>query len=350
MIVFYIPKFRQGGLEAIFSRYFGKLLINNKVLLITDYRSLDYLDKKLVNHEHFQVELISGTRVKKIIDICRILQHYRFKNIHCVQYDAARLMVLLTNFFHTNIIYHERSYVNNVKLNMLKILNYCSRKPIKVITANSLDQVNLLARKFNTCQNIRLHNPIISEPVRNDITYTLQQKPRPRFFSVGRFDNQKNIEFLIKNIDMVIHVFGSNIQLDIFLNKESYLRAKDFLPHPAINYCNFEADLSKKLHKYDMGIIPTKFEGFSNIIFEAGFAGVPLVINQHDHGLREMEDLFLMEIFNCDDLHTFENALEKVKSYIHSRKTYKLKADSLNMFCYARSLAEFSDVAEKLKA
>ena len=338
---FYIPKIRQGGLEKIFFNYLLNLSYQNdhKVYVWCDKASESYIPKE-ISISSIKFNFLSNFRYLRLFNVV-FLSYKNSKNyIHCVQYDSLRPLILLARFIPLNIFYHERSYLNSKQVNNLKLKLKKTKKQIRCITVNSQDQLRLFQRYLSDFHIIRLFNPIITNQLiklKNTYKKRYSNTKVKNIYWSGRTDTQKNFEFIIKNINSIKKIFPS-ANLVMYLND---LPKK--INIDGIIFKKFSSNfLEDTVNNCDLFIITTKYEGFSNLLFELNYLEFPVLCSIHRHGFEEMRNIFNFECFDLDKIQDFEEKLLKFNQKILHKKF--INNDSLKNFHFSRSINQFNSL------
>ncbi len=313
-MIFYIPKFRQGGLEKVFTKYLLAISEIHPVSLICDRDSRTFIEKTLLKDSNLKILYISNNRFFRIISfIFLIIFLYRNKSIHLVQLDAFKAGAILGIFLKLNLTYHERTYVNKKnRIIISKLINY-QKSSLKKIYVNSDDQKFLFEKEFSNCIIERLHNPIINNPrafEENISKKSIDPNTEIKIICSGRLDGQKNLGFIYKHAETIVKKY-KNAKIYMYLDDSSfskvhsneYIKIKKFITY------DFFQELSDK----HIAIVNTNFEGFSSQLFEYGIANLKIVSTDHKHGFKEMRKEFDINTFEIGNIDSLLDSLEKVK-------------------------------------
>ena len=224
---------------------------------------------------------------------------------------------------------HPNYYINS---NLKKKFFHFFYKQANEIIVNSKEVQNVLKNKFNLKSTI-----IYNELDKNDIINKSKKKVNIKFsnsypilISVGRLDKNKNHIFLIdafnnlKNkIKYNLIILGSGVENQYLLNKiyenklNNYIKIINYKdnPYPYMNISNFF-------------ILPSKIEGYPNVLLEAGVLG-KLIISNNISGPREIiEKDKRGYLFNTYDYSKLFNILNKIKN----KKKNKIKVSNLKKY------------------
>lgn len=340
---FYIPKLRQGGLERVFFNYLLNLsyLKDQKVNVWCDKTSESFIPKE-IKISSINFKYLPNDRYARLLNVIFLALKNRKNFIHCVQYDSLRPLMFLARIVSLNIFYHERSYLNSKQIKNLKSNLKKIKSQIKCITVNSQDQFTLFKRYLSDFHLIRLFNPIITNQLiklKNEFKNRILPTEVKKIYWSGRLDNQKNFEFVLKNIKTIKKIFPS-AELVMYLNDIPKKIAKD-----GIIFRKFSTNfLEDTIINCDLFIITTKYEGFSNLLFELNYIGFPVLCSTHSHGFEEMRNIFKFECFELDKINDFEEKLYKSKEMILHKKF--TKNNSIKNFHFIRAVNQFNSLIQ----
>lgn len=343
--IFYIPSFRQGGLENVFTKYLASICTETSlVTLVTQRKSLPFVASKL-SDSNVSVVYTPSSRIFRLPFVLVYVLKNRKHFFHAVQYDALRLFLVVGRVFSVNLLYHERTYLNkNFLENIRRGISRLNKAPL-CITSNSDDQVRLFKNTLGPSQQfIRLHNPIINESLKQVRSYNLTHSKKRKVFCAGRFDGQKNLMFFVQNAKTIsdilqvdkIHIFSEVVP--------PY--CKDYLKW--CEFHSFKDNIYEILKSFDTILINTQFEGFSNQLFESLFACLNVICSKHEHGFEELERLFEFNTFEPNSLEDLKKSLLRVK---HVTKQVGFACEKeLEFFYEEKSLIEFRELIKIVDA
>jgi glycosyltransferase involved in cell wall biosynthesis len=111
-----------------------------------------------------------------------------------------------------------------------------------------------------------------------------------RFVAVGRFDEQKNFYDLVQSFLRALD-YGCDYYLDIFGDGPDFQRVFDLVPDKYIERVKFrgnQPNILDRLVDYDIFVLPSRYEGFGNVLAEALSVGLFCVARDCPHGPYEI--------------------------------------------------------------
>ena len=224
---------------------------------------------------------------------------------------------------------HPNYYIDS---NFKKNFFHFFYKQANEIIVNSKEVKNDLKNKFNLKSTV-----IYNELDKNDIINKSKKKVKIKFsneypilISVGRLDKNKNHIFLIQafnnlknKIKYNLIILGSGNESQNLWNKiyeyklNKYIKIINYKdnPYPYMNISNFF-------------ILPSKIEGYPNVLLEAGVLG-KLIISNNICGPREIiEKDKRGYMFNTYNYSKLFNILNKIKN----KKKNKIKINNLKKY------------------
>lgn len=315
-MIFYIPRFRQGGLEKVFAKYLSNLSKFKMLTLLCDRNSINYLPEEILRNKSIKCVFLPNTRILRILKLWYYLIGSRESIINAIQSDALRPIIVLGIFFKLDVIYHERTFVSINKLTYLsKLIGFC-RKPLLKILVNSEDQRVLFNDVFLDISVDRLFNPIINDDLKHLRSFRADhytRGPNMRLVCSGRLDGQKNIRFILENAEVICSKTG-------FSKIIVYLSDWDDVQDYSCKYIElrkFSGSFLQDVVSLDAALVTTNFEGFSSLIFELAYIGIPVVCNEHQHGFDELNTIFNLTTFKRNNLEELITALQNFKQINH---------------------------------
>lgn len=336
-MIFYIPKFRQGGLEKVFAKYLLDFCHNRKVTLLCDRSSKSYLPIAILENENINCVYLPDKRILRILSLWAYLICNRGATVNAVQIDALKSVLLLSVIWPIKIIYHERTFVTTNQLTfVLRVLRFGYANLSKILV-NSDDQKALFKTYFSSVKVCRLNNPIINETLRDLRQFRIKHYKAGEhrvLLCSGRLDGQKNIRFIIENAERICRE-ASFSKILIYLSDEDY---DDSLNCNYVTISRFNYDFLNEIVLVDAALVTTNFEGFSSFIFELGYLGIPIACNPHKHGFEELSSLFNLYTFERNNIDELIRALKNMKTSMSS-----ISKNDENRFLESSSLKDFGE-------
>lgn len=329
-IAFILPNLLAGGTQKVIidlangvnsEKYEVFLIVINK--LDTSYKNkrgdeqnlFKRIDQKTVKYINLNRNGVKWSALK----LRRILNEIK-PNIVFSSLSYVNLYIAIFKFiFPKNIIYVAReSNTLSVKNHHLKIPTYVNKiyrifyKNFDKIICQSNDMKNDLAENFlipekklvtiNNPVNIRLGQSKDAKPLFLDPAFK-------HIICVGHLSYQKGHDLLVdalgrlKSKDWHCHLIGRDSGMkkviDASLENKPNISEKIFIH-------GFKSNPFDYLGRADLFVLASRFEGFPNVLLEAGVLGLPLIAFDNPGGMAEIinsdEIGFLAESNNVDDL------------------------------------------------
>ena len=186
------------------------------------------------------------------------------------------------------IIVHSRNTpkINKIKKILIKILNPMYRKLTDVHLSCSDNAIKSLFTKADDViilkNGIDTHKYKYNEKTRKEYRKKLKIENKIVYGHVGRFDKQKNHEFLIdlfyeiqKEQDAVLLLVGTGSLENQIKEKVKQLKIED-----KVIFLGFRTDIHEILNAIDVFIFPSFYEGFGNVVIESLTSGLPTFVSK----------------------------------------------------------------------
>ncbi|MBI1222783.1 MAG: glycosyltransferase [Bacteroidetes bacterium] len=166
-----------------------------------------------------------------------------------------------------------------------------------------------------------VRNPVIGEDFKILMQETVKEglpKAEKNIVAIGRMDFQKGFDMLLKSLDLLRNKF-KNIHLTILgeYNKEDayYLQIIKIIHELRLEeYVTIKGYVSNPLpylHKADLFVLSSRYEGLPNVLIQALATGVPVVSTACKTGPTEiLENGKYGRLVQVDDFHALANAME----------------------------------------
>ncbi len=331
-LIIFIPSITNGGMEKNFfstTKNLKKRKINilgiscskrkfkNQIKLKKNFGllELDNLNLKLKLFLSFFILIIKNFRQKNPV----LSFHGNIFAIIASKIIGCKVYIRLNS--------HPNYYIDN-KFKK-KFFNFFYKLADKIIV-NSKEVKSVLKRNFKLNSTI-----IYNELNQNDIVRKSKKKINIKFsnnhpilISVGRLDKNKNHIFLIdalkilkKKIKYNLIILGSGIENRYLLNKIYEYKLNNY-----IKIINYKENPYPYMKISNFFILPSKIEGYPNVLLEAGVLGKVIISNKIS-GPREIIGKDKRGyLFNTNNFSKFFNILNKTKNKnINKNKVNNLK-------------------------
>lgn len=141
----------------------------------------------------------------------------------------------------------------------------------------------------NPCDAIGIREKILSETIIQKIPLINKHNDTLNLVSVGRLVHQKGFDLLL---DAFSKLNNKNIKLTIIgdgpLREELEAIAKNLDIDERVSFLGFVKDPYKIIRDSDAFILPSRYEGFPNIVLEALACGTPVIATPAPGGIKEI--------------------------------------------------------------
>ena len=346
-ILFLIQNLGGGGSERI------------AVTLINNLENKNYKKTLIIleNHGIFQSEiesdilkviyknLFKNRSVNFILNFIKALFYiYKNKqNIVFSQYIPGKLFSFFIPFLpkQTDYIYREI----NLPLEMKKISRRSNRildtffykfgiSNYSSIVVQSIDMKEKLIELSPqiTQKIILINNPIDCKVIDKKINESIKimnEKNKLNLISVGRLNQQKGYDLLIRSLMKIKNINYELKILEIGKEEENLLKLiKENNLEKKIKLIGFKKNPYIYMKEADFFISSSRFEGFPNAVLEANYCGIPVIANNYKGGINEIiENGVNGEIIDITDSGQLRNALLKKYNSLEIKKRIKEKYD-----------------------
>ncbi len=238
-----------------------------------------------------------------------------------------------------SVIYSKKCLKSSVSKFLIKWLYPKS----DFIFPNSLGNLADLRDNFNIApQKMQvLYNAINLDEISIKSTEKISQE-KPFFLSIGRLDNGKNHELLIrayanlKNNDKDLLILGEGVLREHLQNIINELGLQE-----RVKLLGFKKNPYKYLSKCYAFVFVSLFEGFSNALIEALACGKMIISSDHKSGARELlgDDEWGV-LVPVGDQKATQNAMQKALNDENYVKFYEKKAKIRALFFDKNKICE----------
>lgn len=224
-----------------------------------------------------------------------------------------------------SVLYKDTSFKSKISKNLIKILY----PKADFIMPNSLGNLKDLNQNFGISKDKMwvLYNAVDFEDIYKKSKDKISFK-KPFFLSIGRLDEGKNHELLIKtyaklkNNDKDLIILGEGHLKNHLQNLINKLNLQD-----RVFLLGFEKNPYKYLSKCYAFVFLSKFEGFSNALIEALVCEKCIISSNHKSGAKELlgDDEYGILVGVDDEISTLK-AMQKVLDDENYVKFYEKKA------------------------
>lgn len=180
---------------------------------------------------------------------------------------------------------HNTPHISKIKRFLIAILNPIYRKMIDVkLTCSKTATKSLFTKEDDVIfikNGIDIEEYKYNESYRNEYRKNFNIENNIVYGHVGKFDKQKNHDFLIdifyeiqKKQDAVLLLIGYGELEDEIKGKVTKLNIKD-----KVRFLGFREDVSHILNAIDFFILPSLYEGLPICLIEAQTSGLPVFVS-----------------------------------------------------------------------
>lgn len=297
-ICFIVPKLGEGGAEKVAYNLLNNLDLNKfEIELIIIYKEKgDYL--KNLRKEVKCIFLNKNKIRNSLISIFMELKKSNPEIVIVFSFEIIMLIGMLLIPFFKNIKFINRqiNLIEKLKLSKLKkFLLIRAYKNIDRVITQSKDMTNDLENNLKIdLKNkiVEINNPINIDEILNlsneKIEIELKRENR-NLLCVGRLSKQKAFDLII---EIMVLFKNTNIKLYILGEGEERLKLQKLIEKN--NLYNNVFLLGRKENPYvymrnaDLFILSSRYEGFPNVLLEAGACGLYSICNDSPGGINEI--------------------------------------------------------------
>lgn len=225
-----------------------------------------------------------------------------------VDIRCSVLLGLLNKFFLPRIGWIATARNNIIEIGKRK--NFIIRNLLKIVGHNVLRTANIMicvsngvGKSYEDFFLIKLKKYVIPDglntrEVKRKIKLSINQKHlkllkngKKNVISIGRFEEQKDFETLIKSFSLVKQRFN-NIQLILIGDGSQKICLQDLVKKlnlsDSVHFLGWKSNVYPYISKSDIFVLSTKYEGFSYVILEAMACGIPVISTDAPYGPAEI--------------------------------------------------------------
>ena len=343
-LIIFIPAITNGGMEKNFFSTTKNLKKGGVNILGVSCSKKKFKKKIKLKKNYGLLELDNLNFKLKLVLSFFVLIFKNFKQKNPVlSYQGNIFAIIACKIIGCKVYIRLNSHPNYyIDSNLKKIFFHFFYKYANEIIVNSKEVKNVLKNKFNLRSTI-----IYNELDKNNIIKKSKKKVNIKFsnsypilISVGRLDKNKNHIFLIeafnnlkKKIKYNLIILGSGNENQYLLNKIYEYKLNNY-----IKIINFKNNPYPYIRKSKFFILPSKIEGYPNVLLEAGALG-KLIISNNISGAREIIEYDKRGyLFGISSYSKFYKVLKKIKN----KETNKTKIKNLKMYIKNRHLVDHS--------
>jgi glycosyltransferase involved in cell wall biosynthesis len=290
-ILFFVPSFNGGGAEKVMS-----LLINNfnrnayEIIVVTLHKAHNSYKVNASVYIELSANrvLFSGYSLNKIIQLHK--PDFIFTTLTYVNTYIGLLDYIFR--FDSILIARESTIpsVNNRRNRFSFLYDFLLRtayKRFKLIVCQSHSMERDLNEKFGISNNklLVIHNPVFETSLDNFIE---KKSDLPIFLTVAMLRKEKGIDRIIDALALVNYDFRYIIVGDGRERKYLEKRVQDLNLMGKIKFMGFSKSPNEYYRSADVYLQGSYYEGFPNVILEAGMHGLPSLVFDSVGGTNEL--------------------------------------------------------------
>ena len=283
------------------------------------FRSNDFIDNK---SKYKRINYFKLGIIKKILLLNKILFNKDKKNVFICGWDKIEYWIALIFSVNSTKIFICDSFENENKIFSLFKKFFLSMVDCVIVPGNLhknfIKSLNFNKKIFVT-KSVGIIKPLSKKRF-------VSKKNKIKIVYIGRISREKNLELLFKLIKS-----SSNLSLSIYGKDEEKLESN--FNSSLRNKIKFKGSiLNKKIRfeikKYDLLILPSKFEPWGLVIEEAIYNGIP-VISSNKVGCYQdlISNLKVGFVFKNNSLASLQKCIKKIQN------SKNLKIINKNLSC-----------------
>jgi glycosyltransferase involved in cell wall biosynthesis len=290
------------------------------------FRSKDFIDN---NSQYKKINYYKLSLINKIFLLKKILLNFRKKKIFICGWNKIEYWLVLIFCINSKKIFVCDSFES--KNNRYSLLKKIFLSMIDCVIVPGTLHKNFI-KNLNFNKKILVTSSVgIIEPLKKNKFY-LKKKKKIKIIYVGRISKEKNLRLLFELIQR-----SNNLNLSIFGKDENKL--EQTLSKKIKNKIKFKGSILNnkikfEIKKYDLLILPSKFEPWGLVIEEAIYNGIP-VISSNKVGcyFDLIKKLKVGYVFNNDSLQSLQKCVNKFRNAKNLRIINKnLSSLNYNLF------------------
>ncbi|EJL71861.1 glycosyltransferase [Chryseobacterium populi] len=320
-VIFILPDLETGGAERIvttIANHLSRDRFEPKILLLRKQGGYLNLVKKDVEIIDLNTERIRHSLKPILAEIYRRKPDIVFSGFGEVN---AYLSLFIKLFPRTKFIARETNVVSQHVTRKEIRFFYNFYNNYQKIIAQSDDMMKDLMKNFRVNSNkiVKINNPVdfdfIDEKLRNSVKPESFKYNFKNVVAIGNLSSRKGFDNLLKvfsrlkNENILLHILGDGKDREILHQMKDFLGLKHVVFHG-------RQDNPYQFLKYaDLFVLSSRYEGFPNVLLEAGACGTYSLANNCPGGINEIiQNRVNGEISDIDNHEDFS---QKIMSILH---------------------------------
>jgi glycosyltransferase involved in cell wall biosynthesis len=325
-ILFILPDLNPGGAERIVTtllNHIDRKKYEPKLLLMRKEGTYLELLNPSIEIVHLKVQRIR----QSIIPILKYIFQHKPDLVFTGYGEVnAYISPFIPIFRKTKFIARETNVVSKHVTKKIIRFFYKFYPNFKNIICQSDDMKNDLIQNFNIKEStiIKINNPVdvdyIQSKMMENIDNELYNTSNKKVIAIGNLSYRKGIDNLLK---VFYHLKNEPISLFILgdgAEKDDYLKLKEELDLENVHFLGIQKNPYKYLKNSDLFILSSRYEGFPNVLLEAGTCGTYSIANNCPGGINEIiQEKINGEIADIEKSESFAQKIIEVLNQNHDK-------------------------------